>query len=194
MEIKCNNCGNYISESDRFCPFCSIPCSSAASGITAASDNTAHMTLSEKIAVKRKRYAAFSTAVMALLTLALILAALSTCVGGFNLFGKNADYSRDIGYYKYNDTYYYNQGGNCYQYDQALGWVIADPSDDFLDSYSTYYEGRVVESGSGVSDFKYSDYYDPNAGIIERSENGDDNWAKNNQNNSDFGNDGDFDW
>ncbi|MBQ1354065.1 MAG: hypothetical protein IIY42_04365, partial [Ruminococcus sp.] len=105
------------------------------------------------------------------------------------------NYNKDLGYYNYNNTVYYNQGGNWYEYDPALGWILADPSDDFLDHYDNYYEGQINNGSSDVSDFRDSEYYDPNAGLTEQDG---DMWNRDNgQNHQEYSNldsDMDDDW
>ena len=105
------------------------------------------------------------------------------------------NYNKDLGYYNYNNTVYYNQGGNWYEYDPALGWILADPSDDFLDHYDNYYEGQINNGSSDVSDFRDSEYYDPNAGLTEQDG---DMWNRDNDRNhqeySNLDSDMDDDW
>ena len=143
MRRQCENCGNYLNETDRACPVCGIPASFPEDKVKAASDEFASLVRSSNPSVKRQRYVTLSTVVIAVLSIALLLVTLSTCLGGSKLCSKPMNYNKDLGYYNYNNTVYYNQGGNWYEYDPALGWILADPSDDFLDHYDNYYEGQI---------------------------------------------------
>lgn len=79
------------------------------------------------------------------------------------VFLGNAHHSRssDRGYYSYQNTTYYLQDGVWYEYDDALGWVLADPDESFLEDYKSYYNGTVFNYQNGASDFSGSDYYKP---------------------------------
>ena len=189
MPVRCENCGSFLYETDRVCPVCG---SSAGSFPYGGSDD-AHDSLilcDNEVPVKRKRFRRISTVIIVVIVFALLTAAVFTCVSGSGFFGKRKYYKKDLGYYNYNNTVYYNQDGRWYQYDKALGWIIASPDDDFLDNYENYYEGRINEGD--VSDFRKSEYYDPDAGLVERSDNG---GGVNNQvgnDNNDFEGDGDW--
>ena len=191
MQKRCENCGNILSETERACPICGIPTGASAKPLSDESDGGDLIVRSSNPAVRRKRYVTLSTVIMVVLAIALLIAALSTCVGGSGFFEKPKEYSRDLGYYNYNDTYFYNQDGSWYQYDEALGWILADPSDDFLDHYDSYYEGRI-NGESGVSDFRDSEYYDPQAGLVERSDNSGGGVDNGGNDNNDLDNDADW--
>ena len=87
------------------------------------------------------------------------------------------------GYYRYNDEYYYCQGGNWYYYDDGWLPVIADSA--LTDHYDDYYESTVFNREYGVTDFASSGYYDPNT-----YEN-DGNWNDDDDDDWDWGDD---DW
>ena len=180
MRRQCENCGNYLTEADRACPVCGIPASFPPEKVKAASDEFDSLVRSSNPSVKKQRYVTLSTVVIAVLSIALLLVTLSTCLGSSKLCSKPMNYNKDLGYYNYNDKTYYNQGGSWYEYDPALGWILADPSDDFLDHYDNYYEGQINNGSSDVSDFRDSEYYDPNAGLTEQDG---DMWNRDNDRN-----------
>ncbi len=68
--------------------------------------------------------------------------------------------SSDTGYYSFNKTTYYKQDGIWYEYDDGLGWIMAAPSDEFLDNSDNYYEG-VYNKEYSSKPFSQSDYYKP---------------------------------
>ncbi|MBQ5630435.1 MAG: hypothetical protein IIV15_03915, partial [Ruminococcus sp.] len=112
MRRQCENCGNYLNETDRACPVCGIPASFPEDKVKAASDEFDSLVRSSNPSVKRQRYVTLSTVVIAVLSIALLLVTLSTCLGGSKLCSKPMNYNKDLGYYNYNNTVYYNQGGN----------------------------------------------------------------------------------
>lgn len=69
--------------------------------------------------------------------------------------------SSDTGYYTFNETTYYKQGGSWYEYDDGMGWIIAAPTDEFLDNYDNYFEGNLYSREFGGKSFAESDYYKP---------------------------------
>ena len=110
-------------------------------------------------AKKRKVFFFFFFVVLLVLT---VCVAMVFFIFRCTIFGdtqKNQDSER--GYYYYQDTTYYYQNGVWYEYDSALGWVLANPEDSFLDNYKSYYNGSFYENQNGVSDFRVSGYYKP---------------------------------
>lgn len=66
------------------------------------------------------------------------------------------------GYYYYDDSYYYYIGSDWYRYDDNTGlWGYDSGVDSELsEHYDDYWEGSSYNSGSGVTDFTDTDYYD----------------------------------
>ena len=195
MSNRCENCGNILSATDRICPVCSIPVAASEQKEAAFSDEFDSFVRSSNPTVKRKHYVTLSTVIMVLLAIVVLVVLLYSFLGKSSLCSKPMEYSRELGYYNYNDTVYYNQDGSWYEYDPALGWILADPSDDFLDHYDEYYEGKSNSESSGISDFRDSEYYDPSAGLVERSDSGKSNGDAQNYheyNNNDSDMDGDW--
>ena len=69
--------------------------------------------------------------------------------------------SRDRGYYRYNDEYYYYSHSTWYRYDDLYDtWMTADIVDSLLrDSWRDYYLGDDYNASYGTGDFLTSDYY-----------------------------------
>lgn len=66
------------------------------------------------------------------------------------------------GYYRYNDRYYYCQGGSDWYYFDPISeiWLFSDSIDSELyDNYSDYYADSDYDSDFGVTDFSDTDYY-----------------------------------
>ena len=83
-----------------------------------------------------------------ILLAALIIAALAylayLLLGGKGFWEPNPQrFDSDNGYYTFNETTYYKQGGSWYEYDDGMGWIIAAPGDEFLDNYGNYFEGDL---------------------------------------------------
>ena len=195
MSKRCENCGNILSDADRFCPVCSIPVAAPEDNETSVSNDFDGFVRSSNPSVKRQHYVTLSTVIMVLLAIAALIVILSSFIGKSALCSKPMKYSDDLGYYNYNDTVYYNQNGSWYEYDPALGWILADPSDDFLDHSDNYYEGKFNSEGSDVSDFRDSEFYDPNAGLVERDDSGkNDNGGQNYNEYKNNDSDMDGDW
>ena len=79
-----------------------------------------------------------------------LISMVASCVGGKD---------RADGYYHYNDTYYYNQHGSWYTYDDDYDWIPAVVDQELEDNASDYYESSNYSSGYGVEDFGDSNYY-----------------------------------
>ena len=74
---------------------------------------------------------------------------------------KRQSFGSDNGYYTFNETTYYKQGGSWYEYDDGMGWIIAAPGDEFLDNYGNYFEGDLYSREFGGKSFSQSEYYKP---------------------------------
>lgn len=85
----------------------------------------------------------------------LLLGGTGLCAPGYQRAGS------DTGYYTFNETTYYKQGGSWYEYDPVMGWVMAAPSDELLDNSGDYYKGDLYSSDFGGKSFSDSDYYNP---------------------------------
>lgn len=81
-------------------------------------------------------------------------------LGGKGFWMQPRRASSDTGYYSFNKTTYYKQDGIWYEYDDGLGWIMAAPSDEFLDNSDKYYEG-VYNKEYSSKPFSQSDYYKP---------------------------------
>lgn len=130
---------------------------------------------------KRRRVTLLNmtTVLLVLFVCASICVFLFNCV--FHSGRSGGFYSKDTGYYSYNGTTYYNQNGRWFEYDELLGWVIADPSEDFLNNYPSYFDGQAYDAQSGVKSFSGSQYYEPDLSFGEN--NSGNNGADNNRNN-----------
>ena len=60
MRRQCENCGNYLNETDRACPVCGIPASFPEDKVKAASDEFDSLVRSSNPSVKRQRYVTLS--------------------------------------------------------------------------------------------------------------------------------------
>lgn len=123
-------------------------------------------------AAKRKKILLVDLIIALLAVTAVVLLMMNTfqC----SVFGgqKKPAVSGDTGYYSYKDTTLYNQNGIWYEYDTALGWVLADPSEDFLENYNTYYDNSAYPEKEGVADFRGSGFYqEPDANHSSQGEN-----------------------
>lgn len=179
MQTRCDNCGEMVSLNEQYCPTCGIPLKrrkAAQEPADDVSDSDLFLERNTYPEAPEKRLVTLPNVLLALLAIAILVAGVYAFLGNTNLCsgGKRMVLNRDTGYYQYNNTTFYNQDGRWYQYDSALGWVLADPSDDFLDNYTDYYEGVNRDSGN-VRDFRESEYYDPNAGwsAVDDSNQGD---------------------
>lgn len=126
--------------------------------------------------VQKRRYITLPSLLFILAVIAAVIGLLVLLFRTMSDKQKYPVYQRDLGYYQYKDTTFYNQGGSWYQYDEGLGWILADPSDDFLDHYDEYYEGRTNTADSDLPDFSSSEYYDPQAGISYEQSSGERMW------------------
>ena len=177
MQKKCEKCGRVLSDSERICPVCGTAVTVLSKENNDTADDYSGYVYAEADVVRDepRRGLTLSTLILATVVLGILIAAAVMFLRSSPACAKPMEYSPDLGYYKYSNIYYYKQGGSWYQYDAALGWVMADPSESFLENYNSYYEGRALVEEYAVPDFRNSDYYDSSAGLNERISNGENN-------------------
>jgi hypothetical protein len=82
---------------------------------------------------------------------------------------------KNTGYYKYDDTLYYQRNGNWYYYDEDYGdWYATTVDDELNDNYDDYFESYSYDDSYGGSDYSSSDSYYDN--YYDTDNNWDDDW------------------
>ena len=82
---------------------------------------------------------------------------------------------KNTGYYKYDDTLYYQRNGNWYYYDEDYGdWYATTVDDELNDNYDDYFEAYSYDDSYGGSDYSSSDSYYDN--YYDTDNNWDDDW------------------
>lgn len=112
-----------------------------------------------------------------------ILKILGLVFGGYIILGGiigiiSAFFAGDVkntGYYKYDDTLYYQRNGNWYYYDDNYDdWYATTVDDELNDNYDEYFESYSYDDSYGGSDYSSSDSYYDN--YYDTDNNWDDDW------------------
>jgi len=91
------------------------------------------------------------------------------------IFGIIEGTRADTGYYKYDNTLYYQRNGSWYYYDQiANDWYSTDVDEELSDNYDDYYESYSYDESYGGSNYNDSGSYYEN--YYDTDNNWDDDW------------------